>query len=96
MARRFLGMTFGRRPNPAFEAAALPDSGDVVISCDQMLADERIPAAKARAIYNAVKRHDALRLLEVAAPDQFPSIQKTGEQTGEQGAVSAAILANPA
>jgi hypothetical protein len=96
MALRFLGMTFGERPKPVYEAAALPESGDVVISCNEMLSDERISATKARAIYNAVKRYDTLQAMEARQGGPPPSIIKTGEQTGEQGAVSGVLQANPA
>lgn len=86
---KFLGMHFGKQAKPTFEAAVLPKTEDVVISCDQMLSDERIPAAKARAIYLAVCRHDAVVQAELARNAQadtlFPSIQKSGEQSGEHG-----------
>lgn len=87
MGSRFSWPLFGPRPVPQFEAAVLPASGDVVISCDAALADERISASKARAIYNAVKRHDSIVAAEAAVDaDQagrLPSVGKTGEQTGE-------------
>jgi hypothetical protein len=100
MARNFFGLSFGLRSMPVFEAAALPASGDVVVSCDDARADERISSAKARAIYNAVKRHDAIVASEAAAAADaacaFPSITKTGEQIGEHAGTSVQIEANPA
>jgi hypothetical protein len=98
MATNIFGLSFGRRQEPTFEAAALPASGDVVVSCDDARSDERISAAKARAIYNAVKRHDAIVASEATefAAGQFPSITKTGEQIGEQVGTSLRLEANPA
>lgn len=87
MGSRFSWPLFGPRPVPQFEAAVLPASGDVVISCDAALADERISASKARAIYNAVKRHDSIVAAEAAATEvaapSFPSLPAKNEWPAE-------------
>lgn len=47
-----------RRAPTVYDAALLPASGDVVVTGSDV-ADERISAARARAIADAVNRYDA-------------------------------------
>ncbi len=57
---------FAMRPVPTYEAAQMPESGDVVVRCSDGRADEVITHGRAMAIHAAVERQKRL----VAIADQ--------------------------
>ena len=66
--KRFVNKFFAPRMLPTFEAAMLPDSGHVIVSCSDGRASEEIVLPRALAIHAAVERHRRLEAMGAVKP----------------------------
>jgi hypothetical protein len=74
MAMGLFSLSRWRRAPTVFDAAMLPASGDVVVTGSD-IGDERISAVRARAIADAVNRHDAAVLAGIVPASAVPQRQ---------------------